>query len=185
MSQALRKLAGAAHKTNTLIIFINQLREKIGVMYGNPETTPGGKALKFYASVRMDVRRIESIKDGKEATGNRTRVKVVKNKLAPPFRTAEFDIMFGQGISNESNLVDLAIHYEIIQKSGSWFSYEGERLGQGREKIKEKMDAEPAFKAEIEDKIRKAFEKAPLQEEGEEKSGESATATASEDNAEE
>jgi len=138
-------------------------------MYGTPETTPGGKALKFYASVRIDVRRIESIKDGKEATGNRTKVKIVKNKLAPPFRTAEFDIIFGQGISND--LVDLAIHFDIVQKSGSWFSYEGERLGQGRESVKDKLDKEPEFRAIIEDKIRKSAEKAPLEEDEEERTG--------------
>jgi len=167
MSQALRKLAGAANKTNTLIIFINQLREKIGVMYGNPETTPGGKALKFYASIRMDVRRVESIKDGQEATGNRTKVKVVKNKLAPPFKVAQFDIIFGKGISNEGNLIDLAMHYEIITKAGSWFSFEGERVGQGRESIKARMDKEPEFKALLEQKVRDAADKTPPPDEGE------------------
>ena len=167
MSQALRKLAGAANKTNTLIIFINQLREKIGVMYGNPETTPGGKALKFYASVRLDVRRTESIKDGKEATGNRTKVKVVKNKMAPPFRVAEFDIIFGKGISNEGNLVDLALHYEVISRSGAWFSYGTERLGQGRDSVREKLENDPEFRNELEEKIRLAADKTPPPEEGE------------------
>jgi len=166
MSQALRKLAGAANKTNTLIIFINQLREKIGVMYGNPETTPGGKALKFYASIRLDVRRIESIKDGQEATGNRTKVKVVKNKLAPPFKVAQFDIIFGKGISNEGNLIDLALHYEIVTKSGSWFSFGGERLGQGRESIKARMDKDLDFKELLEQKVRDAADKTPPPDEG-------------------
>ena len=136
MSQALRKLSGNLNKSNTIMIFINQLREKIGVMFGSNETTPGGRALKFYASVRLDIRRIESIKDGTDVVGNRVRVKVVKNKVAPPFKQAEFDIMYGQGISREGNLLDVAVDMDIIKKSGAWFTYEGEQLGQGRENAK-------------------------------------------------
>jgi recombination protein RecA len=136
MSQALRKLTGTLSKSNTIAIFINQLREKIGVMFGSPETTPGGRALKFYSSVRLDIRRIESIKDGAEVTGNRTRVKVVKNKCAPPFRQAEFDIMYGKGISREGSLLDMAVELGIVKKSGAWYTYEGEQLGQGRENAK-------------------------------------------------
>ena len=136
MSQALRKLTGTLNKSNTIAIFINQLREKIGVMFGSPETTPGGRALKFYSSVRLDIRRIESIKDGAEVTGNRTRVKVVKNKCAPPFKQAEFDIMYGKGISREGSLLDIAVELGIVKKSGAWYTYEGEQLGQGRENAK-------------------------------------------------
>jgi recombination protein RecA len=136
MSQALRKLTGTLSKSNTIAIFINQLREKIGVMFGSPETTPGGRALKFYSSVRLDIRRIEQIKDGAEITGNRTRVKVVKNKVAPPFRQAEFDIMYGKGISREGSLLDIAVELGIVKKSGAWYTYEGEQLGQGRENAK-------------------------------------------------
>ncbi|MDP2289941.1 MAG: recombinase RecA, partial [Actinomycetota bacterium] len=143
MSQALRKLTGNLNKTNTIMIFINQLREKIGVMFGSPETTPGGRALKFYASVRLDIRRIESIKDGAEVVGNRTRVKVVKNKVAPPFRQAEFDIMYGKGISREGSLLDMAVDMAIIKKSGAWFTYDGEQLGQGRENAKNFLSANP------------------------------------------
>ncbi len=160
MSQALRKLAGTINKTNATIIFINQLREKVGVMFGNPETTAGGRALKYYASVRMDIRRIESIKQDGEVVGNRTRVKVVKNKVAPPFREAEFDIVYGKGISKEGSVLDLAVNLDIIEKSGSWFSYNGERIGQGRENIKKYMIENPAFMEEVEKKVRDNFNKA-------------------------
>jgi len=159
MSQALRKLTGAISKSNTVAIFINQLREKIGVMYGNPETTPGGRALKFYASVRMDVRRIEQLKSGGEIMGNRTRVKVVKNKVAPPFREAEFDIMYGQGISKEGELLDMAVRLDIINKSGAWFNYGETRLGQGRDNVKAYIRDNPEFYAEIEAKVRENFSK--------------------------
>ncbi len=155
MSQALRKLTGAVSKSNTCLIFINQLREKIGVMFGNPETTTGGRALKFYSSVRVDIRRIASIKDGDQVVGGRTRVKIVKNKLAPPFREAEFDIMYGEGISKEGDLLDLGVEKRIIEKSGTWFAYSGERLGQGRENAKQFLkDNRDTFKA-IEEKVRK------------------------------
>ena len=154
MSQALRKLAGVVNKSNTICIFINQLREKIGVMYGSNETTAGGRALKFYASVRMDVRRTETLKNGTEFIGNRTRVKIVKNKVAPPFREAEFDMMYGHGISREGNVLDVAVNLDIIKKGGSWFSYNEERLGQGRENVKQYMIANPAFTDMIENKIR-------------------------------
>ncbi len=168
MSQALRKLAGTINKTNAIIIFINQLREKVGVMFGNPETTAGGRALKYYASVRMDIRRIEALKQDGEIIGNRTRVKVVKNKVAPPFREAEFDIVYGKGISKEGSVLDLAVDLDIIQKSGSWFSYNGERIGQGRENIKKMLCEKPEFMAEVEKKVRdnfnKAFENALVEE---------------------
>ena len=155
MSQALRKLTGAVSKSNTCLIFINQMREKIGVMFGNPETTTGGRALKFYSSVRVDIRRIASIKDGDQVVGGRTRVKIVKNKLAPPFREAEFDIMYGEGISKEGDLLDLAVDKRIVEKSGTWFAYSGERLGQGRENAKQFLkDNRDTFKA-IEEKVRK------------------------------
>ena len=159
MSQALRKIAGVCNKTKTCIIFINQLREKIGISYGNPEVTPGGKALKFYASVRIDVRKGEPIKDGATVIGNRTKAKIVKNKLAPPFKVAEFDLIFGKGISNEGVIIDMAVDNGIIVKSGSWFSYNDERLGQGREKVKEIVNANPELKAEIEAKVREAIAK--------------------------
>ncbi len=145
MSQALRKLTSVIHKSNTVAIFINQLREKVGVMYGNPEVTTGGRALKFYSSVRIDVRRVEAIKDGSSIVGNRTRAKVVKNKLAPPFKEAEFDIMFGEGISKEGNILDAAVEYGVIQKGGAWFSYDGQHIGQGRDKAKEYMRSNPDF----------------------------------------
>jgi recombination protein RecA len=153
MSQALRKLTANLNKSKTIAIFINQLREKIGVMFGSPETTPGGRALKFYSSVRLDIRRIESLKDGAEVVGNRTRVKVVKNKTAPPFKQAEFDIMYGKGISREGSVIDLGVDLGIIKKSGAWFTYEGEQLGQGREKAKEFLAASPELMVEITDKV--------------------------------
>ena len=154
MSQALRKLTGVIKKSNTTTIFINQLREKIGVMFGNPETTTGGKALKFYASVRIDVRRIESLKKGTEIIGNRTRAKIVKNKIAPPFKQAEFDIMYGKGISKEGDLLDVGVDFGIVDKSGSWFSYKEQRLGQGRDNSKEFLMANPDVAAAIEKEIR-------------------------------
>ncbi len=160
MSQALRKLAGAVNKSKTVIIFINQLREKVGVMFGNPETTPGGRALKFYASVRLDIRKIETIKQDGEVVGNRARVKVVKNKVAPPFREAEFDIIYGKGISKEGNILDMAVKLDIIEKSGAWFSYQGNRLGQGRENAKKYLRENPEVMAEVEAKIRENFEQA-------------------------
>jgi recombination protein RecA len=154
MSQALRKLTANLSRTNTVAIFINQLREKIGVMFGSPETTPGGRALKFYSSVRLDIRRIESIKDGAEIVGNRTRVKVVKNKVAPPFRQAEFDIMYGKGISREGTLLDIAVDMGLIKKSGAWFTYEGEQLGQGRENAKNFLSENPEIMVEVSEKVR-------------------------------
>ena len=160
MSQALRKLAGAINKSKTVIIFINQLREKIGVMFGNPETTTGGRALKFYASVRLDIRKIENIKQDGEIVGNRARVKVVKNKVAPPFREAEFDIVYGKGISKEGNILDMAVNLDIIEKSGSWFSYNGERIGQGRENVKQYLHNNPEVMEEVEKKVRENFEEA-------------------------
>ncbi len=160
MSQALRKLAGTISKTNCVVIFINQLRMKIGVMYGNPETTTGGNALKFYASVRLDVRRTESIKDGGNVIGNKTRVKVVKNKVAPPFREAYFDIMYGQGISKWGELVDLAVEMDIVQKSGSWFSMGDERIGQGKDSVKTFLQANPQIAEEVEAKVRENLLKA-------------------------
>lgn len=156
MSQALRKLSGAISKSRTIAIFINQLREKVGVMFGNPETTPGGRALKFYSSIRLDVRRIESIKQGNDLVGNRTRIKVVKNKVAPPFKQAEIDIMYGEGISREGSIIDIGTEMDIINKSGAWYSYEGERLGQGRENAKQFLKDNPQLCEEIEAKIREA-----------------------------
>ena len=162
MSQALRKLAGAINKSKTVLIFINQLREKIGVMFGNPETTTGGRALKFYASVRLDIRKAENIKQDGEIKGSRTRVKVVKNKVAPPFREAEFDIVYGEGISRAGNILDMAVNMDIIEKSGSWFSYNGDRIGQGRENVKRYLKENPEILDEVESKVRsnaaKAFE---------------------------
>ena len=160
MSQALRKLAGVINKSKCVIVFINQLREKVGVMFGNPETTPGGRALKFYASVRLDIRRVESLKQDGEVIGNRTRVKVVKNKVAPPFREAEFDIIYGKGISKEGNILDAAVNLDIVEKSGSWFSYNGDRIGQGRENVKDYLAKNPKIAEEIEGKIRANYEKA-------------------------
>ncbi|MFI5152295.1 MAG: recombinase RecA [Chitinophagales bacterium] len=154
MSQALRKLTATISKTNTICIFINQLREKIGVMFGNPETTTGGNALKFYASVRLDIRRLAQIKDGEEAIGNRVKVKVVKNKVAPPFRSAEFDIVFGEGISKMGEIIDMGVEMNIIQKSGSWFSYGNDKLGQGRDAVKQLLHDNPELANEIEGKIR-------------------------------
>ena len=160
MSQALRKLAGVINKSNSVIVFINQLREKVGIMFGNPETTPGGRALKFYASVRLDIRRVESIKQDGNVIGNRVRVKVVKNKVAPPFREAEFDIIYGKGISKSGNILDLAVSLDIINKSGAWFSYNGERIGQGRENAKSYLENNPKMMDEVETKVRKHFEEA-------------------------
>ncbi|NBV03767.1 MAG: recombinase RecA, partial [Acidimicrobiia bacterium] len=153
MSQALRKITANLNKTGTIAVFINQLREKIGVMFGSPETTPGGRALKFYSSVRLDIRRIESLKDGAEVVGNRTRVKVVKNKVSPPFRQAEFDIMYGKGISREGTLIDMAVDLGIVTKSGAWFTYEGEQLGQGRENAKSFLTDHPEVMVEISEKV--------------------------------
>ncbi len=157
MSQALRKLSGAISKSNCIVVFINQLREKVGIVYGNPEVTTGGRALKFYASVRIDVRKGEQIKDGTNFIGNHVKCKIVKNKVAPPFKTAEFDIIFGKGISKESELVDLGVQFEIIEKSGSWFSYGGQRLAQGRDNVRVLLTEDKALAAEIEEKIRKAY----------------------------
>ena len=156
MSQALRKLAGITNKTKTCVIFINQLREKVGVMFGSPETTPGGKALKFYASIRLDVRKVDTIKDGSDSVGNRTRIKVVKNKLAPPFKTAEFDIIYGAGISKEGSVLDIASDMGIIEKSGSWFAYNGNKIGQGRENARNYLANNPDVLEEITSKIKQA-----------------------------
>ncbi len=158
MSQALRKLAGAISKSNAIVVFINQLREKVGIMFGNPEVTPGGKALKFYASVRLDVRRIDALKDGTTIVGNRTRVKVVKNKVAPPFKTAEFDMIYGEGISREGSLLDMAADRKIIQKSGAWYAYGDMRLGQGRENTRQFLKDNPEFTDELDAKVRAALE---------------------------
>jgi len=160
MSQALRKLAGITNKTKTCVVFINQLREKVGVMFGNPETTPGGKALKFYSSVRLDVRKGEVIKDGDQSVGARTKVKVVKNKMAPPFKTAEFDIVFGLGISKEGCLLDLAVEHDIVQKSGAWFSYNGDKIAQGKENAKGFLANNPETAQEIEAKVKEAMKTA-------------------------
>ena len=157
MSQALRKLSGSVNKTNTIVIFINQLREKVGVMFGNPETTPGGKALKYYSSVRLDIRRGEQIKQGTDIIGNRTNIKVVKNKVAPPFKTATVDIMYGEGVSHEGELVDLATDANIIEKSGAWYSYNGEKIGQGRENVKMLFKNTPDLSLEIENKVREFY----------------------------
>jgi len=162
MSQALRKMTGGLSKSNTVAIFINQLREKIGVIYGSPEVTPGGKALKFYSSVRLDIRRVESIKDGTEVVGNRTRVKVVKNKCAAPFKQAEFDIMYGQGISREGSILDVAVELGFVKKAGAWFTYEGEQMGQGRENVKTFLRENPQTMAEIDVRVREHMANALL-----------------------
>ena len=164
MSQALRKLAGITNKSNTCVVFINQLREKVGVMFGSPEVTTGGKALKFYASIRIDVRKTEILKDTEGAAGNRTRAKVVKNKLAPPFRQAEFDIMFGEGVSQEGCLIDLGTQYDVVKKSGAWFSYTGEKVANGKEKMRQFLKDNPELASEIEAKIRVAAKGAPVDE---------------------
>src|SRR5438874_2492926 len=157
MSQAMRKLTGIVSKSNTCLIFINQIREKIGVMFGNPETTTGGRALKFYSTIRVDIRRVAAIKDGETVTGNRTKVKVVKNKVAPPFREAEFDIIYGEGVSREGDLLDLGVANSIIEKSGSWFSYKGERIGQGRENARQFLKDNPDIRAKVDTELRKAL----------------------------
>ena len=183
MSQALRKLTAVISKSNCTVIFINQLREKVGVMFGNPETTTGGRALKFYSSVRLDVRRIEALKQGGEVLGNRTRVKIVKNKVAPPFKEAEFDIMFGQGISTQGDILDLAAENNIINKSGAWYAYEGNKIGQGRENAKQYLKDNPQICAEVERKVRELFnmetdsvEEAPAEKASSEKTSKSAKA---------
>jgi recombination protein RecA len=168
MSQAMRKLAGTLSRFDTTAIFINQLREKIGVMFGNPETTPGGRALKFYSSVRLDVRKIENLKDGTEVVGSRTRVKVVKNKVAPPFRQCEFDIMYGKGISKEGSLLDVGVDLEIVKKSGAWFTYEGEQLGQGRENARQFLAEHAETALEIDRRIREAVGLVAFEEGGDE-----------------
>ena len=160
MSQALRKLAGVLNKSNTIIIFINQLREKVGIMFGNPETTPGGRALKFYSSVRLEIRKTENLKQDGQAYGSRVKVKVVKNKVAPPFREAEFDIIYGKGISKSGNILDLAVSLDIVEKSGAWFSYNGARIGQGRENAKKYLEDNPEIMAEVEKKVRDNFSQA-------------------------
>jgi recombination protein RecA len=157
MSQAMRKLTGIVSKSNTCLIFINQIREKIGVMFGNPETTTGGRALKFYASVRCDIRRIAAIKDGEAVIGNRTKVKIVKNKMAPPFREAEFDIVYGEGISKEGDLIDLGVAQNLVEKSGAWYSYKGERIGQGRENAKQFLKDNPDTRKKIDLELRKTL----------------------------
>ena len=157
MSQAMRKLAGVINKSKTVAIFINQIREKVGVLFGSPETTSGGRALKFYSTIRLDIRRVDQIKDGTEPIGNLTRIKIVKNKVAPPFRTAEVDLIYGKGISKEGELLDLAVKYDIIDKSGAWFSYKGERLGQGRENVKEMLRTNPNLASEIEKLVRETL----------------------------
>ena len=159
MSQAMRKLSGAISKSNTVAIFINQIREKVGVMFGSPETTSGGRALKFYASIRLDIRRVEQIKKGDQAIGNLTRVKVVKNKVAPPFRSCDVDLIYGKGVCRESEILDMAVEYDIINKSGAWFSYNDEKIGQGRENVKAYILSNPDFAAEVEEKIKECLNK--------------------------
>ena len=168
MSQALRKLAGVLNRSNASLVFINQLREKVGVLFGSPETTPGGRALKFYASVRLDIRKIEAIKQDSEIIGNKVKVKVVKNKVAPPFRETEFDIIYGKGISKSGNILDLAVNLNIVEKAGAWFSYKGERIGQGRENAKKYLENNPELMVELEEKVRKNFDEAFEQSLGEE-----------------
>ncbi len=180
MSQALRKLTAVISKSNCTVVFINQLREKVGIMFGNPETTTGGRALKFYSSVRLDVRRIESLKQGGEVIGNRTRVKVVKNKIAPPFKEAEFDIMFGEGISIVGDILDLAAENNIINKSGAWYAYEGNKIGQGRENAKQYLKDNPAVCAEVERKVRELFNLNTAQADGEETAPETSSKAAGE-----
>ena len=165
MSQAMRKLSAVISKSNTVLVFINQLREKVGVMYGNPETTPGGRALKFYSSVRIDVRKTEQLKNGNDIYGNHVRCKVIKNKVAPPFKTAEFDILYGKGISRSGEIIDYAITLDIIKKSGSWFSYNGDRIGQGKENVRKYIESEPGLLAELDAKIRAMRDKLPDAEE--------------------
>ena len=157
MSQALRKLTGTVKKTNTMVIFINQIRMKIGVMFGNPETTTGGNALKFYASVRLDIRRTGSIKKGEEVIGSETKVKVVKNKVAPPFKTAEFDILYGEGISREGEIIDMGVNARVLEKSGAWYAYNGEKIGQGKDNSREFLRENPELAIEIENKVREAM----------------------------
>jgi recombination protein RecA len=157
MSQAMRKLTGIVSKSNTCLIFINQIREKIGVMFGNPETTTGGRALKFYSSVRADIRRIAAIKEGETVTGNRTKIKIVKNKMAPPFREAEFDIIYGEGISKEGDLIDLGVAQNLVEKSGAWYSYKGERIGQGRENARQFLKDNPEVRKKLDVELRKAL----------------------------
>lgn len=172
MSQALRKLTSVMAKSNTTVIFINQLREKIGVMFGNPETTTGGRALKFYSSVRLDIRRIKTIQEGTESIGNRTKVKVVKNKVAPPFKVVEFDIMYGTGISKSGVILDTAVDMDIVEKAGSWFSYNGEKLGQGRENVKKYFEENPEIQEEIENKIRESIKEEAQEEQNIEENSE-------------
>lgn len=181
MSQALRKITGALYQTGTTAIFINQLREKIGVMFGSPETTTGGKALKFYASVRCDIRRIQALKDGQDVVGNRTRLKIVKNKVSPPFKIAEFDILYGEGISREGSIIDLGVETGLIKKSGSWFTYDGDQLGQGKEKAREFLKNNPDLSAELEDRIARELKIGPYAKTKDEPAGEAAGEQADED----
>ncbi len=181
MSQALRKMTGALYQTGTTAIFINQLREKIGVMFGSPETTTGGKALKFYASVRCDIRRIQALKDGQDVVGNRTRLKIVKNKVSPPFKIAEFDILYGEGISREGSIIDLGVETGLIKKSGSWFTYDGDQLGQGKEKAREFLKNNPGLSAELEDRIARELKIGPYAKMKDEPAGEAAEDQADED----
>ncbi|MGJ4178691.1 recombinase RecA [Corynebacterium macclintockiae] len=181
MSQALRKMTGALYQTGTTAIFINQLREKIGVMFGSPETTTGGKALKFYASVRCDIRRIQALKDGQDVVGNRTRIKVVKNKVSPPFKIAEFDILYGEGISREGSIIDLGVETGLIKKSGSWFTYDGDQLGQGKEKAREFLKNNPDLSAELEDRIARELKIGPYAKMKDEQAGDATEGQVDED----